>query len=164
MIALTDTRYYIIHINKVLLDSGGFAWSSPVRIKFRNSWQCQKCSLMRGGDTYLATGRPVMSGILPSSWGILPCIHLTSYIRRVLRLSDYNSQIISYHDDSGLSTPPQLPANIWQIREDFSPPDNPIWLKRYNFVSIVGLINYCFTSIFLYLSEKIRLHILISRH
>ena len=36
--------------------------------------------------------------------------------------------------------------------------------KRYNFDSIVGLINYGFTSIFLYLWEKIRLHILISYH
>ena len=37
-------------------------------------------------------------------------------------------------------------------------------IKTCNFDSIVSLINYGFTAIFLYLREKIRLHILISQY
>ena len=103
----------------------------PVQFKYRNSWQCQKCSLMRGGDTYLAPGRREMSGIHPASWGIFQCLHLTSHIRRVLRVFSY-SQNISFLIRISLSASVNIcsfnseqPANISKIREDFSSCYNP---------------------------------------
>ena len=51
-----------------------------------------------------------------------------------------------------------------QIRETFLLPTIKAGFKRYNFDSIVGLINYAFMSFFLYLWEKTRLHISLPCH
>ena len=105
----------------------------------------------------------------PASWGIVLCTHLTSYIRRVLRVLGYchtatHLRHISSQGPDGPHTSSPSRETFEQIRETFLLPTIKAGFKRYNFDSIVGLINYAFMSIFLYLWEKTRLHISLPCH
>ena len=65
--------------------------------------------------------------------------------------------VISHHP----SLPACLPGATLRTSQAVRPQTN---IKTCNFDSIVSLINYGFTAIFLHLREKIRLHILISQY
>ena len=133
---------------------------SPWHIKFRNSWQCQKCSLMRGGDTYLATGGWGMSGIRPRRGGSSSADTWphSSHIRRVLCYGCYQLSGSAQRGPHCLHAATLSDLRTSQTRLGRTN------IKTCNFASIVSLINYGFTAIFLSLREKIRLHILISQY